>query len=280
MAELREVFEMVTKQAEPDIDSWRQQERRQRRKDTRRKLGAVAVAAAIGVVAVVVVIRAVDEGTGTRPGGQLTGTTEIPTTQPIPTIPNAVVEPGRYVFTTDDPNLDASYRVTMDVPEGYLGLGGGAILKPGTSQTGVSTWAIGNVYADACQWRGTLLDRSAISSTDDLVAALANQKGLWVSTPTDVTIDGFAGTYMERTFPARMSLTDCDGVQFRVWLDAGGGVRWLGSPGQLDLLWILDVDGAPLVIDVALEVDAPAHDRAELLRMVDSIRIDPQASLG
>jgi hypothetical protein len=164
----------------------------------------------------------------------------------------------------------------MDVPEGYLGFGEGAILKPGTSQTGVSAWAIGDVYADACQWRGTLLDRSAISSTDDVVAALANQKGLRVSTPTDVTIDGFAGTYMERTFPARMSLSDCDGVQFRVWLVAGGGARWLGSPGQLDLLWVLDVDGVPIVIDVALEVDAPAQDRAELLQMVESIQIDPR----
>jgi hypothetical protein len=276
MSELREVFEMVTKQTEPDVDAWREQEHRQRRTGRNRKLGALAIAAAIGVVAAVVVIRAVDEGTGTQPGGQLTGTTGIPTTQSIPTIPNAVVEPGRYVFTTFDPNLDASYRVTMDVPEGYLGFEGWAIFKPGTSQTGVSTWAIGDVYADACQWRGTLLDRSAVSSTDDVMAALANQQGLRVSTPTDVTIDGFAGTYIERTFPARMSLSDCDGVQFRVWLNTGGGPRWLGSPGQLDLLWILDVEGTPLVIDVSLEVDATAQDRAELLRMVESVQIDPR----
>jgi hypothetical protein len=273
MSELREVFEMVTKQTEPDLDAWREQERRQRRTSRNRRLGALAVAAVMGIVAAVVVIRAMDEGTGTQPGGQPTDTTEIPTIQPIP---NAVVEPGRYVFATFDPNLDASYRVTMDVPEGYLGFGGGAIFKPGTSQTGVSTWAIGDVYADACQWRGTLLDRSAISSTDDVMAALANQQGLRVSTPTDVTIDGFAGTYIERTFPARMSLSDCDGVQFRVWLNTGGGPRWLGSPGQLDLLWILDVEGTPLVIDVSLEVDATAQDRAELLRMVESVQIDPR----
>lgn len=108
------------------------------------------------------------------------------------------------------------------------------------------------------------------------MTALANQKGLRVSAPTGVTIDGFAGTYMERTMPARMSLSDCDGVQFRVWADALGGVRFLGSPGQVDLLWILDIEGTPLVIDVALDAKATARDRAELLQMVKSIRIDPR----
>jgi hypothetical protein len=39
VSELREVFEMVTKQAEPDVDAWRDQERRQRRKSRNRKLG-------------------------------------------------------------------------------------------------------------------------------------------------------------------------------------------------------------------------------------------------
>ena len=70
MTELREVFEMVTKQTEPDVDAWREQERRQRRTARNRKLGALAIAAAIGLVAVVVVIRAVDERTGTQLGGQ------------------------------------------------------------------------------------------------------------------------------------------------------------------------------------------------------------------
>ncbi|MDH4111310.1 MAG: hypothetical protein OEV60_01345 [Actinomycetota bacterium] len=53
MAELREVFEMTTKQAEPELDSWRDQEHRQQRAHRRRRIGAFAVAAAIGVAAVV-----------------------------------------------------------------------------------------------------------------------------------------------------------------------------------------------------------------------------------
>jgi dipeptidyl aminopeptidase/acylaminoacyl peptidase len=49
MAELKEVFEMVTKQTEPDLDSWKQQEDRHRRAARNRKVGALALVAAIVV---------------------------------------------------------------------------------------------------------------------------------------------------------------------------------------------------------------------------------------
>lgn len=265
---------MVTKQTEPDLDAWREQEQRQRRASRNRKLGALAVAAVIGLVAVVVVIRAVDEGTGTQPGGQPTDTNGIPAEQPIPPLPTGSLEPGRYVFSSFNPGLDASHRITIDVVDGYRGFDGWAAIKAGTNQTAVNIFPISDVYADACHWEGTLLDRSAISSTDEVVAALASQKGLRVSTPTDVTLDGFAGTYMERRVPARTYLSDCDRGQFRVYLDAGGGERYLGGAGQLGLLWVLDVDGVPLVIEASLEPGTSPEVRAELLQMVESIQID------
>jgi hypothetical protein len=270
MPELREVFEMTTKQIEPDVDAWREQEKHQRRSNRNRKIGAFAVAAAIGVVAVVVVIRAADEGTGTQPGGQPAPTAA----QPIPSLPFGALEPGRYVFTSNDPGLDASYRISIDVADGYEGFGGWAV-HIGTSQTGVNTFAIGDVYADACQWEGSLIDRSAISSTDEVAAALASQEGLRVSTPTDVTLDGFAGTYMERTVLARTDLSECDGGMFRVYLDPSGEERYLVH-GLLSLLWIIDVDGVPLVIEASLDPGTSAQVRAELLQMVESVRIDPR----
>ena len=272
MPELREVFQMTTKQIEPDVDAWREQERHQRRSVRKKKIGAFAVAAAIGVVAFVVLLRAVDDGTETQLGGQ-----PIPTAQPIPPLSTGSLEPGRYVFTSFLPGLDASHRITIDVPDGYKGFGEGwAAVKAGTNQTAVSTMVIGGVYADACQWQGTLLDRSAISSADEVVAALATQEGLRVSTPTEVTLDGFAGTYMERRMPARTRVSDCDGAQFRVYLDAGGGARYLGRAGHLSLLWVLDVDGVPLVIEASLDAGTSAQIRAELVQMVESIRIDPR----
>jgi hypothetical protein len=141
---------MVTKQADPDVDAWKDQERRQRRKSRNRKLGALAIAAAIGIVAVVVVIRAVDDGTGTQPGGRPTDTNEIPTERSIPPLSGGSLKPGRYIFSSSDPGLDASHRITIDGPEGYADQGGVAVLKAGFGQTAVATMAIGDVYADAC----------------------------------------------------------------------------------------------------------------------------------
>jgi Tol biopolymer transport system component len=71
MPELKEVFGMVTKQTEPDVDSWRQQEQRQRRTARSRRVGAFALVAAIGIAATVIAIRAIPvddtERTGRRP---------------------------------------------------------------------------------------------------------------------------------------------------------------------------------------------------------------------
>lgn len=192
-------------------------------------------------------------------------------------LPAGSVEPGRYIFVSSDPGLDASHVITVDVPEGYCGFDGVAALRCGSSQTSVSTLAIGDVYANACQWEGTLLDRSEISSVDGVVAALTSQEGLRVSTPSAVTVDGFAGTYLERRVPGGTDTAQCDLGQFRVYSSPGFGERYL-ERGQLDLLWILDVDGVPLVIDAAIEAGTPAEVRAELLQMVDSVQIDARPS--
>jgi Tol biopolymer transport system component len=58
MPELKEVFEMVTKQTEPDLDSWKQQEQKQRRTARNRRVGAFALVAALGIVAAVIAINA------------------------------------------------------------------------------------------------------------------------------------------------------------------------------------------------------------------------------
>jgi hypothetical protein len=58
-------------------------------------------------------------------------------------------------------------------------------------------------------------------------------------------------------------------------VDPNGEERYV-YPGQLDLLWIVDVDGVPLVIDASLDPGTSAEVRAELLQMVESIQIDPR----
>jgi hypothetical protein len=56
MVEAREVFEMTAKQIEPDREAWRDQERRQRRANRRRKIGAFAVAGSVSALALVAIL--------------------------------------------------------------------------------------------------------------------------------------------------------------------------------------------------------------------------------
>ncbi|HJQ72628.1 MAG TPA: hypothetical protein VJ887_04380, partial [Actinomycetota bacterium] len=83
MPELREVFEMTTKQMEPDVGAWREQEKRQRRASRTRKIGGFAVAAAIGLVAGVVIL----------------GTRADPNATPEPGVNPADVTPEEQVAT-------------------------------------------------------------------------------------------------------------------------------------------------------------------------------------
>ncbi|HWL91589.1 MAG TPA: hypothetical protein VNP90_09530, partial [Actinomycetota bacterium] len=64
------------------------------------------------------------------------------------------------------------------------------------------------------------------------------------------------------------------GGEFRVYRSPEFGERLLKS-GERQLLWIVDVDGVPLVIDATLDPVTSAEVRAELLQMVESIEIEP-----
>jgi Tol biopolymer transport system component len=55
MPDVREVFEMVKQQTQPNADSWAEQERRMRRAGRKRKVGALALVAALVAVAAVLV---------------------------------------------------------------------------------------------------------------------------------------------------------------------------------------------------------------------------------
>ena len=66
MPDLREVFEMIKQQTEPDIDSWAEQERRLRGAQRKQKIGAFGLVAAIAVAAFVFVLY--DSGNDQRGG--------------------------------------------------------------------------------------------------------------------------------------------------------------------------------------------------------------------
>jgi hypothetical protein len=181
-------------------------------------------------------------------------------------------EPTTYVLKTLDPDFDAAYRITMQLLDGYAPTRG--VVFGTDNGQGMSVWTVGNVYAEPCHWAGTLLDPPIDTSVDGLVAGLTSQKRRHATAPSAVSLSGYTGKYMELTTPAGIDLADCDGGQFRTWIDPMGGQR-NSEPGQRDLLWIVDVDGTRLVIDSALGPETTPQDRAERTQMVESVRIEP-----
>jgi hypothetical protein len=274
MPDLKEVFEVTTKQmGEPDLDSWHEQEKRQRKARRNRMIGAIAVSAVLVVVGVVVAISSLrsddgqQAGSGLKPPPVSTATTTF-----LPS--SGAVEPGTYVVSAIDPAFDASNAITVTVPDGYLAFDGWGIMKD-EGREWMSASVVDRVYTDPCHWHGTATAPPTGRDFDALVAALANQQGLHASTPTDVRLAGFTGMRMGRTVPAGVNLADCDDAQFRFWLDTGGGERSTPFAGEHQELWVVDVDGVPLVIEAAWPLGASAQVQAELTQMVETINIDP-----
>jgi Tol biopolymer transport system component len=81
MNEVKELFEMVMKQADPDQDSWQQQEDRQRRAARKRRIGAFVAAAAIVVAAVIAfaTLRGREEGLPAAPPSETPGVSAVST---------------------------------------------------------------------------------------------------------------------------------------------------------------------------------------------------------
>jgi hypothetical protein len=182
---------------------------------------------------------------------------------------------------------DGSYPgYTVHAPTGWSDDGSFVIKPPDSGNPrmvlGLSVWDVGQVYRDPCHWHGQGFDPGP--SVADLVAALVAQKTRNATTPTDVTLAGYAGKYIEWSVPADLkssTYTDfdaCDlatnGVDrdFASWLGTGGGERYEEVPGQVDDLWVLDVKGQRLVVDATYSPDTSQSDRAALQQVVDSLR--------
>ena len=57
--------------------------------------------------------------------------------------------------------------------------------------------------------------------------------------------------YVEVLVPSVFDFSQCDGGQLVLWQAVGGDVRYALGPGELDRLWVVEVDGTPIVVDAA-----------------------------
>jgi len=187
-----------------------------------------------------------------------------------------VLEAGTYV--AGDP---FGVPVSLTVPGGWIGRVGGPYLAWVAAQTGnqaeISLSLFDKVFADPCHYTQGFVDPLPGPTVEALATALADMPALDVTTPTDVTVDGYRGKQLTMTAPA--SRDGCAPARegFAVWQLPLGAINAM-SPGQRQRVWILDVAGQRLVIAAAESPDSTGQERAEIEAILDSIQIEPSAS--
>jgi hypothetical protein len=179
---------------------------------------------------------------------------------------------GTYAFSF--PQLDAPGKpfpkALITVPDGWRINGGFALTghndKP--LELAVTIWDVVDVYANGCQWLGPMIHPGPTAG--ELATVLASRPLRNATTPVAVSLGGYSGKFLEWSVPPGISFSDCEGGMFKSWNDAIGD-RYQQGPGQVDRLWILDVEGNRLLIDATYMPAATEQDRAELAMVVNSI---------
>jgi len=176
---------------------------------------------------------------------------------------------------------------TVIVPAGWFDVAGHHFVQKyptvGGPVLGLSIWDVGQVFRDPCHWQGQGFDPGP--SVSALVAALVAQPMRNATRPTDVTLAGYKGQYLELSVPADLKSSTwtnfdaCDADKggshdFQGWLGNGMGNRYEQVPGQVDRLWVLDAKGQRLVVDATYSPDTTPADRNQLQQVVESLRFD------
>ena len=232
-------------------------------------LKPLLAAAAVLVIAVI--------GWNLLPGGS-TGiggpqSTESPPSTPSPTAsptPEPTPSPTPAPAAMDLQGDDAYWTAT--VPAGWTGVGSSRLTASQGfgGPTGLTIGASGavNVPSDPCDGVGEYSDAA---SPADVVATLEARDDLVVSDPIDATLGGLAGLRVDVEMPADFGAC---GEVFLFAEPDGSGIPALG-PSNLFRIWIVDVDGRPVVFWISSFAGTPADDLVEAQQIMDSIVITP-----
>ena len=173
-------------------------------------------------------------------------------------------------------------RAIVDVPEGYFS-NGGYVIDAGhdgvtDDQFGdISVWHAVQVLADPCR-RGTAKDVGP--TVQDLAQALVRATGPSSTQPRPVVLDGHRGVTFKVTVPPAADLSRCTFGEYSLWRTEprGDSAFDQNTPGVVNHLWILDVDGTRLVLLATLYPDETDQLHQELIAIAESIHFEPAPS--
>ena len=264
------------------------------------------IAAAIAVVAVVA-IRFLPSGGGlvgpgitaypsaAAPSSPRPAATTSPTTSSAPTpspappstptlqptaaaqaLPSSgALSPGTYYV--DDPSLTNVERLTFTVPAGWV-RDDFATKDAGTSREVMFTaWVVSHIFTDACDWdQSSMVDVG--TTADQLISALADQKGRTASRVTDTTIGGYQAKQMTLTVSPALDTATCTNGILRYWPGPGPDFSsglCCNLAGNIDVIYAADIAGKRVLVVARHYPNSSSQSLEELQSIVDSIQIEP-----
>jgi hypothetical protein len=257
---------------------------------TMNKFVTIGLGAAAVIAVLLVGAQLLDSPSGGLGADPTSTATSDPTPPPSPTATEWSGLPAGAFVISDD-----KVRVTVDVAApGWspyrefeaMYKNDDGLDAPDTVGAGLLAWAWPagtefNVFGDPCQWHTTSPETPA-TTPDEIAAAFADQAQTEATAPVDVTVGGYAGKAVTLHVPMSYEVPgatreeefgDCDDDAFALYgieSDEPTHERNVQGPGQIDELWILDVDGSIVILDAAYSPATPAELVEELRALAES----------
>ena len=219
-------------------------------------------------------------GTDTPASGPTVSQT--PTSAGTPTAsPSASAESRTHVLSDTS---DGAIGVTVTVPAaGWSGEPGGWSMESGPAGfdppagAGIIAFVVDEefyVYGDPCDWRRTEPETPA-TTVGGIVDALATQAARDPSEPEEITVGGYPGKKITLQVPDDARFSDCDESTFATFGVAGEDKALEAQgPGEIDEIWIVDVDGSVVLLQGGYYADTPPGVVDELHEILSSATFD------
>lgn len=234
--------------------------------------GIMKISLAVAAVAVAAVL-GINYLASANVGGPGLGD-PTPTADPTPV---AAATPAAATIVIGE-GLLSHARVTAERPEGWSLESNFAGKQTGPDGIGFSAWTNVGVHQDPCAWEDDEMDLSANPTVEEIMAALVVQPGRDPSPPTRTSLGGWPAMRVELRVPSTLDISSCDQGRYKAWTDLSdpNGGNWNHESGQFDVIYVVDVDGGPVVIDDWYHDSTTDSDLGELEAVLDSMVIDLQ----
>ena len=156
----------------------------------------------------------------------------------------------------------------------------------------LSAWRVDHVFDDPCHWQAS--SRSELDLAHHRIHQDLHQRPWGQSCPRHPTaawrtsragthrncsasrLEGVSALKIELSVPPGLDIGSCDLGAFRPWAGRGSAtdVNLQHVPGQTDVVYMVDVDRAPLVVDASYTPQTTESDLAELQAILASMTVD------